>query len=153
MLIFAIIASVIRTIMMVMIVMIESLIKEIIQEVIEELANNEDYFDELGIDPLYKRYQWYDESELEDLFSDPDNPPTEEDIEQFAMDHANAGIAALQKTWHSEPLGSISGSCRVCTGLDGTVVGISDEFRSGKFIGQGPPVHPNCRCRVSVDFG
>lgn len=39
--------------------------------------------------------------------------------------------------------------CDLCLELDGTTVGVNDEFPSGRLM---PPLHPNCRCTALLIF-
>lgn len=61
---------------------------------------------------------------------------------------------ALNKRWQV----TANDPCPVCQALDGAVVAIDAEFDRGDALGvhrdlQGPPRHPNCRCRLSLEIG
>jgi hypothetical protein len=51
-------------------------------------------------------------------------------------------IGADRKRWDAT-----GGACEICAPLDGTVVGLDDEFEGS--IDE-PPAHPNCRCLVNI---
>lgn len=54
------------------------------------------------------------------------------------------GVEA-KATWHAQP----DVTHEPCAALDGRVVGPGEDFGVG---GMGPPLHPNCRCYLSLDL-
>ena len=62
------------------------------------------------------------------------------DIQGSLAGYKASGLVS-QKQWLTAP-----GCCDDCQELDGTVVGIDDEFPNDG--GDGPPLHPRCRCAV-----
>lgn len=43
-------------------------------------------------------------------------------------------------------------TCEECSALDGEAIGFDDSFASGSFIAEYPPLHPQCRCDLSLDI-
>lgn len=66
---------------------------------------------------------------------------------QEATDRGLLGDAAVMKVWSAA-----SDCCSECQELDGTVIGLDESFgghgAGGYSEGQGPPLHPNCRCTL-----
>ena len=53
-----------------------------------------------------------------------------------------------RKVWMTAP-----DCCDLCAELDGTVVALEDEFFKDDYSdGDGPPLHPNCRCAIAADI-
>jgi SPP1 gp7 family putative phage head morphogenesis protein len=53
-----------------------------------------------------------------------------------------------RKVWMTAP-----GCCDECAALDGTVIGLDEEFFDTDYeSGDGPPLHPNCRCAVAPEI-
>jgi hypothetical protein len=53
----------------------------------------------------------------------------------------------LKKEWQVEKL-SMTPPCAECLELDGTVVDFNDNFPLPS-NDKGPPLHPNCRCKLN----
>lgn len=154
MLLFQLLAIIIREIIQGIINLIEEIFKQIVQEIIEELVDNEDYFDEFfSIDAFWRRSSTlFTESDVEDFIND--NPEaTEDDIIEFAQSQGAAIAAMITKTWVTEPGGRANNVCPDCSSLDGQVVMVDQTFSSVKAGSlEAPPAHPNCRCRIQLDF-
>jgi len=43
-------------------------------------------------------------------------------------------------------------TCPECAPLDGESIALDDEFVSGGFVAEFPPLHPQCRCTLSLDI-
>lgn len=67
---------------------------------------------------------------------------------ELAYAHVGGNLAGYQAT--GEVVGKrwliSADACEECQQLDGVVVGINDSFPNGG--GDGPPLHPNCRCDI-----
>lgn len=64
---------------------------------------------------------------------------------------------SIQKIWATNQEAG-SAPCPACTALNGLVVGVGDEFPLPEGVRiyhnlAGPPLHPNCRCRIISRLG
>lgn len=67
------------------------------------------------------------------------------------------GVQTIEKIWVTNKTAATP-PCAYCTALDGKVVSIEAEFPIPKGLKvyrdlQGPPAHPNCRCRLVPRLG
>lgn len=54
----------------------------------------------------------------------------------------------MKKTWVVEKAGNTP-PCKECLKLDGETVDYNDKFPRPS-MDLGPPLHPNCRCKITV---
>jgi hypothetical protein len=75
---------------------------------------------------------------------------------EFAFTHRPRkrwDVEINQGTRHVGQRGEVArGPCRHCLQLDGTVKEMYETFSSQGKLYQGPPLHPNCRCRLEIIF-
>lgn len=61
------------------------------------------------------------------------------------------GGSTLKFVWRADGI-SVAGTCDDCRRLDGERSDMWGEFSQSGWRGKGPPRHPNCQCRVELDY-
>ena len=67
---------------------------------------------------------------------------------EAALDAYRQSGVVERKVWMTAP-----DCCDICAALDGKVVALEDTYFDDDYgDGEGPPLHPNCRCAVAADI-